>query len=247
MLRCTQKQKSFCEGNEYVVTWALGHLVELAEPHVYDNKYKEWRMEDLPMLPEKMKLRESIKAGGLGTPATRAEIIEKLIGNYYIERHGKSLIPTAKAIEVLELVPPELKSPALTAQWELRLSEMAKGKESRENFMADIRQNAVELVKQVKESTATYSPSNLTHNKCPVCGQPMMQIQAKKGKKLVSSDRRCGYEEAEKGADGSGFGKPSKKEKRMNKRLIRQFSDNTKSTISLGDLLKNALKEKEEG
>lgn len=111
--------------------------------------------------------------------------------------------------------------------------------------MTDIRRNAVEIVRSVKESTATYSPSNLTQNKCPMCGQPMMQIQAKKGKKLVCSDRRCGYEESEKGTDGSRFGKPSKKEKRMSKRLIRQFSDNTKSTTSLGDLLKNALKEKE--
>ncbi len=57
VLNCHQKTKGYCEGADYVVTWSLGHLVTLAEPHVYDKKLKEWRMEDLPMLPEKMKLQ----------------------------------------------------------------------------------------------------------------------------------------------------------------------------------------------
>jgi DNA topoisomerase-3 len=186
-------------------------------------------------------LRESIKTGGLGTPATRAEIIEKLIGNYYLERQGKSLIPTGKAIQLLELVPEELKSPELTAQWELRLSNIAQGQDNRQAFMTDIRKNAVELVNRVKASTATYTPDNLTQNKCPMCGQPMMQVKAKKRQKLVCSDRRCGYEQ---GSDsgGMGFGRRrSKKEMQMNKRLIRQYSDNASTSTSLGDLLKAAL------
>ena len=57
VLNCNKVTKGYCEGKNYVVTWALWHLVELAEPHVYDQKLKEWRLEDLPMLPEKMKLR----------------------------------------------------------------------------------------------------------------------------------------------------------------------------------------------
>ena len=57
VLNCQKTTKGYCEGSDYVVTWALGHLVTLAEPHVYDQKLKEWRMEDLPMLPEKMKLK----------------------------------------------------------------------------------------------------------------------------------------------------------------------------------------------
>jgi DNA topoisomerase-3 len=188
-------------------------------------------------------LRESIKAGGLGTPATRAEIIEKLLSNYYIERSAKSLVPTSKAFELIELVPSQLKSPKLTAHWERRLSDIANGKENSEKFMADIRQDAVELVKTVRESTATYIPKNLTQTPCPMCGQFLLLINVKKGKQLVCSDKRCGYEESEKGADT--FGKPSKKERRMNKRLIRQYSDHTSSSTSLGDLLKAALDKKE--
>ncbi len=57
VLKCSNKQKGYIEGNHYVVTWALGHLVTLAEPDDYDAKYKQWRLEDLPMLPEKMKLK----------------------------------------------------------------------------------------------------------------------------------------------------------------------------------------------
>lgn len=194
---------------------------------------------------EDEELRESIKAGGLGTPATRAEIIEKLLSNYYLERNGKSLVPTSKAFQLLDLVPSELQSPELTAKWELRLSNIAKGQEDHKAFMTDIRKNAVELVKNVRESTATYTPDNLTQTKCPMCGNYMLLVQAKKGKKLICSDRRCGYEEFErKGA--SEFGKRSKKEERMNKRLIKQYSDHASASTSLGDLLKAALDKKEE-
>lgn len=189
-------------------------------------------------------LRESIKAGGLGTPATRAEIIEKLLSNYYLERQGKSLVPTSKAFQLLELVPKELKSPELTAKWELRLSQIAAGQENRKTFMQDIRNNAVALVKNVRESTATYKPENLTQTRCPLCGEYMLMVPAKKGKKLICSDRRCGYEQTDE-TDHAGFGKRSKKERRMNQRLIRQYSDHENASTSLGDLLKAALNSKE--
>jgi DNA topoisomerase-3 len=57
VLKCNNKNKGYFEGPKYVVTWALGHLVTLAEPEEYDKKYKEWKMEDLPMLPDRMKLK----------------------------------------------------------------------------------------------------------------------------------------------------------------------------------------------
>ena len=57
VLKCQGKNKGYIEGPDYIVTWALGHLVTLCEPHDYDEKYKQWRLEDLPMLPEKMKLK----------------------------------------------------------------------------------------------------------------------------------------------------------------------------------------------
>lgn len=56
VLKCNKKGNGFLEGDKYIVTWALGHLVTLADPEAYDNKYKTWNLEDLPMLPERMKL-----------------------------------------------------------------------------------------------------------------------------------------------------------------------------------------------
>lgn len=231
------------KGQQKEVQSCIIHQSKTAPPARYTEATLLTAMESPGKFIEDEELRESIKAGGLGTPATRAEIIEKLLSNYYIERSGKSLVPTSKAFKLLGLVPPELQSPELTAQWELRLSNIAKGKESSKTFMADIRQSAIDLVKSVRESTATYTPDNLTQTKCPMCGQFMMLVKAKKGKKLVCSDRRCGYQESEQ---GHGFGGPSKKERRMNKRLVQQYSDHAASSTNLGDLLKAALDKKEE-
>lgn len=195
-------------------------------------------------------LRESIKAGGLGTPATRAEIIEKLLSTYYVERHGKELVPTSKGKQLIGLVPGELKSPELTAQWELRLSNIARGKEKDHEFMRDIRKNAVELVDSVKKETSEFKLDNLTKHKCPMCGTLMMSIMDKRARKLVCSDRKCGYEQAEN-QEERGFGegrRRSKKERIMNKKLIDRFSDNKKKTKieggTLGDLFEQALGKK---
>lgn len=190
-------------------------------------------------------LRDSIKDRGLGTPATRADIIEKLIRNYYMQRKAKSLIPTPKGIELINIVPEQFKKPELTAEWELRLSNIAKGKESADSFMKDIRRNTREVVQQVKASNATYTPKTAPKEDCPMCGNPLMYINAKRGKKkLVCTDKRCGYEEFE-GESGVQFGKKrSRKRSRMNKKLIRQYGDKSKGT-NLGDLLKDALNKEE--
>lgn len=190
-------------------------------------------------------LRESIKDGGLGTPATRAEIIEKLLNSYYIERQGKCLVPTSKGVQLIDLVPEQLKSPELTAKWEKRLSLIAKGKEKSHGFMADIRKNAVELVNCVKTDTKEFKLDNLTKNPCPMCGKMMMSVKGKKGQKLVCSDGRCGYEQSEKQEDGFQY-KSSRKEKAMGKRMIDRFSDNKKKAGSgtLGDLFEQALGKK---
>jgi DNA topoisomerase-3 len=199
---------------------------------------------------EDEELRESIKAGGLGTPATRAEIIEKLISSYYVERHGKELAPTSKGKQLIGLVPPELKSPELTAQWELRLSNIARGKERDQDFMRDIRKNSVELVNIVKKDTKEFKLDNLTKHKCPMCGTFMMSIMDRRDQKLVCSDRKCGYEQSENQRD-QGFGegrRRSKKERFMNQKLIGQFSDNKKKAKieggTLGDLFEKALGKK---
>lgn len=237
-----QPLRQFRQGEPCTAQGCQIRQAQTAPPPRYTEATLLTAMESPGKFIEDEELRESIKAGGLGTPATRAEIIEKLVSNHYIQRNGKSLEPTPKAFELITLVPPELKTPELTAQWELRLSNIAAGQESRKQFMTDICQNTIALVQTVRDSAATYSPDTSSQAKCPMCGKLMLSVKTKKGSKLVCSDKRCGYEEFEKGKGGDAFQfKGSKKERQMNKRLIRQYSDHARSATSLGDLLKAAL------
>lgn len=177
-------------------------------------------------------LRESIKAGGLGTPATRADIIEKLINGYYVERIGRSMIPSAKAFELIRLVPDELKHPELTAEWEQRLSNIATGKENKKRFIDDIRQITVHLTNHIKSSQLKYVASNLSNEKCPLCGKQMMKFTDK----LVCSDRHCGYEQSGKVEKGLSTRRKSYKEKKMNQQLVNQFGKQQKQEETLGDM-----------
>jgi len=188
---------------------------------------------------EDEELREAMKGSGLGTPATRAEIIEKLLYNNYIERQGKELVPTSKGTQLIKLVAPALKTPELTAQWEQRLSNIARGKGSKTDFMADIRQNAMELVKSVIDDTAVYKADNISRTKCPVCGKFMLLVNGKRGKMLICQDRACGHRQPEK-QDDFGY-KSSKNAGRVNQKLIAQYSDQGSIGHNLGDLLKVAL------
>lgn len=139
-------------------------------------------------------LREAIdRSSGLGTPATRAEIIEKLFNSFYMERNGKEIVPTSKGIQLIGLVPSELRSAELTAKWEQKLNEISKGKAQRRDFLNGIRDYASKLVYNVKGSSQTYRHDNLTRNKCPECGKYLLQVKGKKGEMLVCQDRECGY------------------------------------------------------
>ncbi|MDD4239557.1 MAG: DNA topoisomerase III [Desulfotomaculaceae bacterium] len=188
---------------------------------------------------EDEELRESMKGSGLGTPATRADIIEKLLYNNYIERQGKELVPTSKGMQLIKLVAPELKTPELTAQWEQRLSNIARGKGSKTEFMADIRQSATELVKSVIADNAIYKADNISKTKCPVCGKFMLLVNGKRGRMLSCQDRACGHRQPEK-QDDFGY-KSSKSASRVNQKLIAQYSDQNSIGNNLGDLLKAAL------
>lgn len=188
---------------------------------------------------EDEELREAIKGGGLGTPATRADIIEKIIYNNYIERHGKELVPTSKGKQLVNLVPSELKSPELTAVWETRLSDIAKGKGDKKKFISDMREDATVLVKRVAEDDSTYKADNITKTKCPMCGKYMLLVNGKRGKMLICPDRTCGYRQSERQEDGF---KSSKRESYMNQKLINKYSDKEDIGTNLGDLLKAALK-----
>ena len=204
-------------------------------------------MENAGRLISDKSLKASISHTGIGTAATRADIIEKLFGNYYMERMGKDLVPTSRGTELLEIVPDQLKSPELTAQWEQRLSLIAKGSEQANRFSRDIRENTQELVDEVKKSQKKYTPRNVSNVSCPLCGRKMLSVRDKKGRKLlVCPSFSCGHEQSEE-PENSFSRRPSKRDRVMNQKLIRQYSDHSKDTASLGDLIKASQKKKPTG
>ncbi len=123
----------------------------------------------------------------LGTPATRADIIEKLLQNESIDRQNNRLHATKKGKQLIDLVADELKSPELTAKWERDLEAIAKGKGNAKEFLTNIREQTEKLVKQVKTSNQTYKPHNLTGSKCPECGSFLKEKKTKQGRVLVCS------------------------------------------------------------
>ena len=139
-------------------------------------------------------LKDALKtAGGLGTPATRADIIEKLFDSFCVERRGKEIFPTSKGKQLIEIVPPDLKSAELTARWEQRLSLIAKGGADSAKFIEEMRAYASSLVSSVRSSEAKYRHDNMTREPCPECGKYLLEVNGKKGKMLVCQDRECGY------------------------------------------------------
>ncbi len=135
------------------------------------------------------------ETGGIGTVATRADIIEKLYNVFYIEKNGKEIVPTGKGKQLIELVPEELKSPLMTAKWELELDLISKGKKDPRIFTEEMRKYAAELVQEVKGSSDKFKHENLTGKKCPECGKYMLEVKGKFGVMNVCQDRACGHRE----------------------------------------------------
>lgn len=135
------------------------------------------------------------ETGGLGTVATRADIIEKLFSSFLLEKKGKDILLTSKAKQLLELVPEDLKKPELTAGWEMKLSQIAKGSLKRDVFMKDIRSYSEELIAEIKGSEGKFRHENLTNKKCPDCGKLMLLVKGKNSEMLVCQDRECGHRE----------------------------------------------------
>ena len=135
------------------------------------------------------------ETGGLGTVATRADIIEKLFSSFLLEKRGKDILLTSKARQLLELVPEDLKKPELTAEWEMKLSRIAKGTLARDTFMKEIRGYSRELTGQIKGGSGVFRHDNMTNKKCPDCGKPLLLVKGKNSEMLVCQDRECGYRE----------------------------------------------------
>ncbi|MEF7559851.1 DNA topoisomerase III [Bacillus thuringiensis] len=139
-------------------------------------------------------LADTLKStGGLGTVATRADIIDKLFNSFLIEKRGKDIHITSKGRQLLDLVPEELKSPTLTGEWEQKLEAIAKGKLKKEVFISEMKNYTKEIVSEIKSSDKKYKHDNITTKSCPDCGKPMLEVNGKKGKMLVCQDRECGH------------------------------------------------------
>ena len=135
------------------------------------------------------------ETGGLGTVATRADIIDKLFHTFLMEKRGNDIYITSKARQLLKLVPEDLKKPELTADWEMKLSRIAQGKLKKNTFLSEIRDYTQEITKEIKTGDGSFRHDNLTNTKCPVCGKRMLAVNGKNAKLLVCQDRACGHRE----------------------------------------------------
>ena len=150
-------------------------------------------MEAAGKLVEDEELRDAMKEKGLGTPATRASIIETLISAHYLVRHGKELQPTPKAIQTITLLKnavPELTSPELTGDWEFRLHEIEHRKLTRDAFMRDIRELTNDIVGKAKHfHPDEHMPDTEPFGKCPKCGSPIVE----RFKSFTCTNEECDF------------------------------------------------------
>ncbi|PFN79469.1 DNA topoisomerase III [Bacillus sp. AFS076308] len=130
---------------------------------------------------------------GLGTPATRAEIIERLVETEVVERQNGRFTPTKKGKQLIDLVNDELKSAELTAKWEQELERISKGKADPKEFLQKIRRQTEQLVSEIKASDKSYRAHNLTGSRCPECNEFLKERNTKDGKILVCSSPTCSF------------------------------------------------------
>ncbi|MDR0922072.1 MAG: DNA topoisomerase III [Lactobacillales bacterium] len=138
-------------------------------------------------------LLDAMEKNSLGTPATRAEIIEKLIKSELMERRNALLYVTPKGKQLLELVNSSLVTPELTAKWEKELEAIAKGKENANHFLKGIENDAKRLVKEIKMSEKKYQDFSITTKKCPECGSNLREKNTRDGKIYICTNSECTY------------------------------------------------------
>ena len=133
------------------------------------------------------------ETGGLGTVATRADIIDKLFNSYVIEKKDKYIYTTSKGRQLLELAPTDLKSPVLTAKWEQKLNDISKGNLEKNKFIDDMINYTRLIIKEIKNSDKKFLHDNETREKCPNCQEYLLEVKGKKGTMLICKNRECGY------------------------------------------------------
>jgi DNA topoisomerase-3 len=166
---------------------------ETQPPRRYSDASLLAAMETAGKLVDDEELREAMKDSGIGTPATRAAIIERLITVGYIERDGRALVCTEKGLNVIRLLAEHpLTSPSLTGEWEARLAKIEEGDDTREKFMGDIAQFADSTVKQLDETLKGVRIPRAKLGPCPVCGREISENR--KGYSCWSrEDPGCGF------------------------------------------------------
>ena len=172
---------------EPVTASVTEHFTSPPKPHTEDTLLSAMEnagKEDMP---------DEAERKGLGTPATRAAIIEKLVSGGFVERKGKNLIPTKAGVNLVTVLPELLTSPKLTADWEQQLNDIAKGQTSPDDFMTGIEAMATELVRNYshisEDGQKLFQPERKTIGICPRCGNPVYE-----GKKnYACSDRACQF------------------------------------------------------
>lgn len=174
-----QKLPPLAEGEIYPTLDGKVLKKKTTPPKAYTESSLLSAMENAGRFVEDETLKEQMKDGGLGTPATRAAIIERLLAVGYISRKGKTLIPTEKGKGLIQIVPEALRSPQTTGKWEKGLSSIAKGKMEEQRFMESIKRYVSFLVEDAaRRKTDVVFPEEVkkgtrkrgnAFGKCPVC------------------------------------------------------------------------------
>jgi len=166
---------------------------ETKPPRRYSDASLLGAMETAGKLVDDEELREAMKDSGIGTPATRAAIIERLISVAYIERDGRSLVATEKGRNVIRLLGEHaLTSPSLTGDWESRLAKIEAGTDSRKKFMADIAKFAEGTVTTLDETLKDVKIPRAKLGPCPVCGREISENRKAYGC-WSREDPGCGF------------------------------------------------------
>ncbi|MEK3887552.1 DNA topoisomerase III [Bacillus sp. FSL K6-3431] len=179
------------EGDDHQVK-RLSHMKQ-GQTFTVGKANLEKKMTEAPQRFNESDLLARMEKYGLGTPATRADIIEKLLSSESIDRKSNRLHPTPKGKQLIELVNEKLKSPELTAQWEAELEKIARGKGKAKEFSQSIRKQTKELVSEIKMSEKDYKAHNITGSKCPECSSLMKEVKGRDGRILVCSNRECNF------------------------------------------------------
>ncbi len=195
MLTDDSLPSSVKEGAEFEIRRVRTRKVADRPPERYTEATLLSAMEHAGRFIDDADMKKSLK-GGIGTPATRADIIEKLIQNHYVERDGRHLIPTAYGRELVRLAPQMLRSPLLTAEWEARLTAISEGTDSYDTFISDIKEETKKLVSSVSESRDRFSPHSDGAKTCPHCEREMIRARDNEGRiHNICLSLKCSYEE----------------------------------------------------